>query len=401
MSEDRPVAARDASADSDPAASCPQEFYQALRRQGGSCQILDGQAALLGRRDVDKALRTPATFSSNMGAVHLGNVRPLVPLQLDPPLHSRYRRLINPLFAPAMTARLEPELTALVLESVDALAAHGACDFSQDVALPLPAAALVRILGLPRSDTEELVAMKDGILRPAGASRQDRHAVRDRAGRQCYPHFERALDERRRAPRADLLTHFLEAEIDGERLTTDEILDICYLLLIAGMDTISNALECAFAFLATHPEHRRQIVENPDLIPGAIEELLRWESPTMAVARYVVEDVDIDGHRLSAGQPVTLVLAAANTDDDVIPRGDVVDFARSPNNHLAFGAGIHRCLGLHLARMEMRIVLREWHRRIPEYSLAPSTEIEYRRSGLLRDIEHLPLVWTTAPSPGL
>jgi cytochrome P450 len=199
-----------------------------------------------------------------------------------------------------------------------------------------------------------------------------------------------------REPRNDLLTHLLRAEVDGRSLIREEILDICYLLLLGGMDTTRNALGCAFAFLATHPDHRRQIVTEPDVVPAAVEEMLRWESPTTAVRRYLVQDTDIGGCRLAAGQRIDVALASANTDEDHILDAFTVDFHRRPNNHLAFGAGVHRCLGAQLARLELRIALREWHRRIPEYGLAPGARPHYALGGTLRYVDQLSLTWPPA-----
>ena len=204
--------------------------------------------------------------------------------------------------------------------------------------------------------------------------------------------FRSALDDRRRQRRDDLLSRFLDAEVAGERLTEDEILGMCFLLLLAGLDTVTDALECDFAYLATHPEARRTIVDDPSIIPSAIEELLRWETPVTGVPRVAAVDAELGGCPISKGTHVGVSLGAANTDEQAIPGADTVDLARNPNRHLAFGAGVHRCLGSHLARMELRVALREWHRRIPDYHIVPGTELVW--SPGLRQLDRLPLVFS-------
>ena len=164
-----------------------------------------------------------------------------------------------------------------------------------------------------------------------------------------------------------------------------------YLFLIAGLDTVTDSLDCFFALLAQEPEHRRLLVDDESVIPSAVEELLRWESPVPAVPRRTVQDVEIAGCPIKAGEQVMLLIGSANTDHDAHPGLDSLDLTRSPNPHLAFGGGVHRCLGSHLARLELRVALREFHRIIPDYELAPGTELEYTPG--LRSLHTLPLVF--------
>jgi cytochrome P450 len=373
-------------------ATCPQKYYRGLRASGPVVN-LEGRITVLGRSEADSALRTPHTFSSRMDAVDLGNTRPLIPLQIDPPEHAKYRRLLDPLFSPKNIAYLAPVITQRVTELIDAVIAQGHCDFSADLAVPLPVLVFGDLLGLPHSAHPALMSIVSGIMRP---SPQDpgRHRA-TQAGERCYALFARALDERVRAPRDDLLTQLLHATTDGRRPGREELLDMCYLLVLAGLDTTSNALECVFAFLATHPEHRQQVAREPGIVPTAVEELLRWESPTTSVRRYLLHDTELGGCPMRAGQRVNVVLASANTGGNHVPGAFEVDLRRTPNHHIAFGAGVHRCPGAHLARMELRIALREWHRRIPNYTLTANAHLDYRLAGSLRYLEHLPLSWPT------
>ena len=190
------------------------------------------------------------------------------------------------------------------------------------------------------------------------------------------------------------MTRFLQAEIDGERLTRDDIVDICFLFLIAGLDTVSDSLTCMFAFLATHPQHRSQIADDPACIPSAVEELLRWESPVpFSVPRGGLQDTELpNGCPVKKGTSVIVLYGGANVDEQDCPASLDVRFNREANRHIAFGGGVHRCLGSHLARRELRITLAEWHRRIPDYGLAPGHEtLEYPPG--LRHVKDLMLSW--------
>ena len=223
---------------------------------------------------------------------------------------------------------------------------------------------------------------------------EERQQIQRDVGQELYAYFDAILDERLKAPKDDILTRFNTAEIDGEKLSREEILDICFLFFIAGLDTVTDSLTCFFAFLAEHDAHRRQIVENPDIIPSAVEELLRWETPVPNVPRMATtEGCPVAGHTIPQGSFVLVNVGAANVDPAEYDDPMDVRFDRDVNRHLAFGGGVHRCLGSHLARRELRVTLREWHRRIPEYSIKPGVELQYAAG--LRMVENLELVWPT------
>jgi cytochrome P450 len=183
----------------------------------------------------------------------------------------------------------------------------------------------------------------------------------------------------------------LETEVDGHRLSDEEVLDACYLLLIAGLETITNSLSLFYYQLAQRSDLRMQIVADPDIIPSAVEELLRWETPTPAVPRVAAVDGDLCGVPVKAGDMVWVDLGAANTDLDFQSDAGELRLDRDPNPHYAFSGGIHRCSGSHLARLELRVTLREWHRRIPDYRVKSASELTW--SPGLRGIENLVLEW--------
>jgi cytochrome P450 len=346
--------------------------------------------------DVLWALRHPEIFSSAVEALSIGQEQPLIPLQVDPPEHTRYRRLLNPEFVPRKIAELEPDVRVLVNGIIDTFADRGHCDFHEELATPLPSTIFLRLMGLPLDDLPMFLRWRDDIVRPdvapndfAGAER-----VRAAASQAINDYFERSIEQRRRTPDDGLLSRLVHSDIDGERLTQPELLGICHLMLLGGLDTVTATLDCMVAYLARHPERRRQLVEDPSLLPAAVEELLRRESPVMVVVRILARDVTIRDVELHAGDHVTLLVGAANADGREFADGDGLDIARDPNRHLAFGAGNHLCLGAHLARLELCVALEELHRRIPDYRIPDDTEIHY--SPGIRQADHLPLVFAPA-----
>ena len=181
-------------------------------------------------------------------------------------------------------AALDAEVAELFNELVDNFAARGSCDLHAELAVPMPCTVFLRLMGLPLEDLDKFLAMKDGIIRPPGDSMEEQEPIRKKTAQDIYEYFQTVVDERRAGPsRSDLLGRIMEAEVDGEKLTDHEILDVCFLFMIAGLDTVTDSLDCMFAYLAQQDDHRRQLVEHPEVIPSAIEELLRWESPVPAV----------------------------------------------------------------------------------------------------------------------
>jgi cytochrome P450 len=370
-------------------AADPRPMYRMLRET--PVMKIDAGVVLSRKREIEAALQRPEVFSSNISAVELGNVRPLIPFQIDPPAHVHYRRLLDPLFAPREMAKLEPRIVGLVHRLIDGFVDRGECDLVQELTIPLPSEVFLTMFGLPLEELDRFLRLKDGIIRPPGDTLEAQAEVRNSTAAEIYEYFDQILDERAADPRDDILSGFLTAEVDGKRLTREEIQDICFLLMIAGLDTVTASLDCFFAYLATHPVERRKLVDDPGLIPSAVEELLRFETPVSGVPRIAVEDTEIEGVPVAKGDHVMIVLGSANTDEAEFVNADSVDFGREVNRHLAFGGGIHRCLGSHLARQELRIVLREFHSRIPEYQLAEGTDLSFTPG--IRSLASLPLVF--------
>ena len=248
--------------------------------------------------DIEMALKHTELFSSNMDAVDLGNIRPLIPLQIDPPEHAKYRRILDPLFTPREMARREPQVAELVNEMIDRFADRGECDFHAEFAVPLPCTVFLQLLGLPLEDLDKFLEWKDGVIRPEGAAGfEGRHEASAPVAQEIYEYFDRAIEDHIANPRDDVLSAMIAANVasEGRPLSREELLDICFLFLIAGLDTVTDSLDCFFVYLARHPEHRHQLVEQPDILPHAIEELLRWETPVPGVARMAMQDVEVGG----------------------------------------------------------------------------------------------------------
>jgi cytochrome P450 len=376
--------------------ACPREYYAKLRVQAPFDNAENPEEFVLVRRaDVENALRTWQDYSSDFGGV-MGSEEPIIPLNVDPPLHARYRKLLDPYFGPRKMAVLQADVQQHTDELIGAFIQRGSCDFSTELAVPLPCSTFLSLFGLPLEELDALVRWKDIMIRPE-------HLVGDREAAtklqadtalEIYARFGEEIKDRRANPRADLMTFLTTAEIEGEKLTDSEILRTCFLLLAAGLDTVTISLECIFAFLLDHDDARRMLVEEPGSEVNLIEELLRWETPVQTVTRRATRDLDLDGHVIEKDRTVLLALASANVDPDEVPGADEVDVRRADIRSFAFGGGPHRCLGSNLARMELRTVVRTWHDRIPDYRLAPGTELVWNGS-TLRGLDHLPLVWST------
>lgn len=381
-------------------AADPRPFYEALRT---GCPVATfegfGRGTWIVSRyeDVRHVLRHPEIFSSDIVAVDIGQDRPLIPLQVDPPDHAKYRRVIDPTLGPREIAPLEGEVRALVNELIDGFIDRGEVDAHAEFTVPLPCTVFLKMCGLPLSDLDRFLKWKDDIIRPATQDIEEAAAIRKASGAEMYGYFEDALDEREATEGTDLLSRFFTSEVDGRRMSREEMLDICYLFILGGLDTVTSTLDCSLAHLAEHPDHRHALSEDPTLVPAAVEELLRLHTPVMQVLRAVARPTELHGVKMEPGDTVMVMLGAADTDPTEF--GDAADeFAvdREANRHLAFGGGPHRCLGSHLARFELRIALEEWHRRIADYHVVPGVHLEY--SPGIREIASFPLVIEPAVS---
>jgi cytochrome P450 len=325
-----------------------------------------------------------------------GAERPLIPLDIDRPEHTKYRKLLDPIFAAKAIAHLESDIRELADDLIDTFIDRGHADIYDEFCAILPSTIFLRLMGIPASDLDYFLDFKNNLLRDfPGETARAREERMKAAGKRCYSYFDAVLDKREAAGIAgeDLLGRFLTAEVDGHRLTRENILDICYLLMIAGLDTVAASLSCIIAWLARHPEERRRVVADPAMWPDAIEELMRWETPVPGGTRTPTEEMQIGDETVPAGTHVSVLWAAANLDPQKFTDPLTVDLTRRPNAHYSFAAGFHRCLGSHLARMELRAALDQFHKRIPEYRLPDGIELTYEAIPV-RLARPLPLTWS-------
>ena len=338
------------------------------------------------------ALQHPGVFSSTVVTVHDPDPPyKWIPEMLDPPEHTVWRQLLAPHFAPRAMERLEDRVRERCVSLLREIAGAGHCDFLRDFAWRFPTTIFMELMGMPDDGLEQFLTWEHQILHPSAGDDPDRAGAFD-AMVAVMGYFTELMEEKRRSPGDDLLSAALEWRIDGLPIPHEDLLSWCLLMFMAGLDTVSIQMAYAFWHLATHPADRLQIVEDVAVVPAAVEEFLR-QFAFVAPSRKVMSDTDFHGCPLRKGDMVFAPLCAATRDPAVF--GDeaaTVRFDREVNNHIAFGAGPHRCLGSHLARRELRVALEEWHRFIPSYSLTPGVEVTEHGGGLF-GIDRLELSW--------
>jgi cytochrome P450 len=354
--------------------------------------------------DISEAMRTPEIFSSQCVNIPptIGQDGPMIPLEIDPPDHTTYRQIMTPLFSPTRMRKLEPEIRELVLTLIDNIGDATEIDFVTAFAKELPTRVFLKLMGWPETDADRLNDWTDRIvLGLPGANEEENTAFRMEAALEVYAYFAEMIDERMEKretegpreinPDVDDVTEVLVNAKFGDRdLTQFEMLNILFLMMIGGLHTVQGQLAHSWIHFAKNPAKRKELVEKPEIIPSAVEEMLRYES-AVAGARVITEDVVVGGVQLKAGDRVLIPLAAANRDPEKFENPDEIDFAREPNPHVAFGGGRHRCLGSHLARIELTIAFEEWHTRYPDYRLHPEKPYKKHLSQV-RGVESLPLL---------
>jgi cytochrome P450 len=370
--------------------------YAMLRDAGPVIRSPRGAYMIVSSEGVEFALKHPGLFSSKRAFDMAGSPLAMVPIAFDPPEHSRYRRVLQPFFSPRGTASWLPMVRTLAGELIDGFATSGECDLVADLAVPLPAQVFLTLFGLPLEDRDRLIAWKEALVNnfgvPGGEPPRERAT---RMGAELYGYLVEHIAQRRRGGGTDDLLGLLLADTSDERLSDDELLGLSFLFVIAGLETVTSALSTAFAALATDTALREQIVADPAVIPAAVEELLRYDGPVVFVPRIATEDVGVAGQTIPAGSYVMIMIGAASRDPAQHPEPDAIDFQRQEPS-LAFGVGPHRCLGSHLARMEMRVAIEEWHRRIPGYAIAPGVTPRVAWPAGVVGFDSLPLVFQPA-----
>ncbi|MDT5007594.1 MAG: hypothetical protein QOJ24_4770, partial [Mycobacterium sp.] len=338
-------------------------------------EVEDGYAAT--HRDVvEQILKDPSVFSSKRAFDVLASPVPMVPIAFDPPEQTRYRRILQPFFSPRVIKPLEPDLRKQVGEIIEPIIERGECDFIAEVAAVFPIQVFLTLFGLPLNMRDQFIVWKDAVLNLSAAAGQTSVDEAAQEGMQkaleLFTYLSELIKKRRGDPGDDVLSQVLSIE-PPDALSDEEAIGLCFLFVLAGLDTVMDALGFGMQRLAENPDRRREIVNDPSLIPAAMEELLRLDPPAPFIPRVTTEEVTVAGHTLPEGSRITSYLAVANRDEGMFANPYEIDFHRTENRHVSFGMGVHRCLGSHLARMEMQVLYEEWHKRIPDYHITPGT----------------------------
>lgn len=369
-----------------------------IRRAGGVayCPAHGGYWLVTRYADVDEVIRDDDVFSAEHTALPTGTVETSrqIPLHYDPPEHTAYRRLLNPLFSPGQVKLLEQKIRDAAGGLLDAFAGSGSCEFVSSFARPLPTQTFVSLMGWPLRDAPMFSRWSETlIVGKPGAPEEENDALRVATSREVADYFAHMVAERRRDPDVDDVTgHLLRSRFDDERpLSDDEVTRMLTLLMVGGLHTVRGTLSFGMIHLAEDPAARRKLVDDPSLIRSAIEEFLRLEALT-APGRVVVKPVTIGGVRMEPGDRVVAFLVAANRDPDAFEDPGELRVDRPRNRHLTFAAGRHRCVGAHLARLELTVGFEEILRRIPDFAVDPRRAPRFHASQV-RGVQELHLVF--------
>ena len=376
----------------------PYPLYTKLRERSPVHYSRLSDAVLLSRyKDVDGILRNHARFTVNPDLRKSSKARYKPPpeersiLFIDPPDHTRLRSLVNKAFTRSAINALEPRIREIMATLLDDIEDPAEFDLMQAVAIPLPVIVIAEMLGIPQQDRAQFRIWSDQrarLLEPMLTSAERKTA--DEASKQLSDYFLSIIRSRQGEPRDDIMTRLVQAEDQGDSLSETEMLNMLRLLLIAGNETSTNLIGNGMLALLRHPDQLKALRDDPGLIPAAVDELLRYDSPVQMTLRCAVEDCDIDGVPVRAGQDIILLGGSANRDPDAFEKPDQLDFNRPKQDHISFGRGIHYCLGAGLARLEGRIAFEMLLERFDSLRLLTERP-EFRYSIVLRGLTSLPL----------
>lgn len=355
--------------------------------------------------DIWSAVHDPRRFSSASGIVigqdmmaTAGELMPML-IMMDPPRHDELRKMVSRAFTPRRIAAMEDDVRRIARDLLGSFVERGEAEFVDEFAAPLPMIVIAEMLGVPVSDRAQFREWSDHLVQV----NPDDPATMQRAidaGMGLNNYFVPMLEARHKDPKDDLMSALLSAESDdGRKLTQEELIGFCFLLLVAGNETTTNLISNAVAILHDRPELRQEITDDPGLLPAAVEEFLRIESPVQGLARTLTEDVEIHGETMREGDKVLLLWASANRDEREFDDPDEFVLGRPLDRSLAFGHGVHYCLGAALARLECRVALEELLTTIPDYDI--SNGARRLLSGPIRGFDHLPVTFEPVVDPVL
>ena len=338
--------------------------------------------------DILFVLRNPQIFTTR-GTFQFPrspeNYFDFIPIEIDPPDHKKYRDILNAMFAPPAIAKLESTMRRLAIQLIDGFIDNGECEFTAEFSRPFPVSVFLGLMGLPLNMRDTFVGWAMGLLHA-----QDKDAAAH-AMIEIATYLSQVIKEKTQSPGDDVISTIVQARPEGEPLGDNEVFGFVFFLFIAGLDTVFATLNNAFLWLATHPQQRREIIENPNRIDGAVDELLRYFGVTFS-GRLLARDYEMHGVKMKKGDRIICVLPAANFDPAVFQNPTAMDFQRPLRPNLSFSGGPHGCMGRHLARLEMKISVQEFLRRIPDFQLKEGAGIEYWPGGVVGP-KALPFTW--------
>ncbi len=382
----------------------PHETFRRLRAEAPVFRHADSFNgghfwAVTRHADVWRVSLDQKTFSSERGSALIPpfSEEELIPqreimLNMDPPRHTKYRRLVNSGFSPKILNLAEQHIRSLARSIVDGVARRGRCDFVTEVAAELPLQVIVQMLGVPLEDRHKFFEWSNTMVGVNDPEYSTCRELGQAAMMQLFAYANELAVERQRCPREDFTSLLLQAEVDGERLTESQYDAFVMLLAVAGNETTRNLIAGGMLALIQHPEQRARLIADPGLMPTAIEEMLRYVSPIMCFRRTAQRDLELGGEAIREGDRVVIWYASANRDAEVFEDPDRFDVGRRPNDHLGFGIGPHFCLGAHLARLEIRIMFEELLRRLPDIEL--DGPVARLRSDFVNGIKRMPVRFT-------
>jgi cholest-4-en-3-one 26-monooxygenase len=381
----------------------PHEAFEVLRREapvyfhrepGGR-----GFWAVTKYDDVVTVSKDPGRFSSHRGGTNIQDYPPedlstiqLLMLNMDPPQHNKFRRLVSQGFTPRVIAKLEPRIRQIANNILDEIAPHGACDFVRSVAAELPLQVIAELMGIPQEDRGKVFDWSNRLI---GFDDPDFQTSLDdgkQAAMEMWMYANTLGEVRKGGKGDDLVTILMNGEVDGTSLSEPEFDSFFLLLAVAGNETTRNLIAGGLLALIEHPEQRARLVEKPSLVSSAVEEMLRWVTPVVHFRRTALRDTELRGVKIKEGEKVVVYYPSANRDEDVFESPRLFDVGRSPNEHLAFGVGQHFCLGNNLARLEIRVMFEELLRRLPDMELAGP--VKRLRSNFINGVKEIPVKFT-------
>jgi cholest-4-en-3-one 26-monooxygenase len=358
-----------------------------------------GYWALTKYDDVVTVSKDPGRFSSHRGGTNIPDYPPedlstiqLLMLNMDPPQHNKFRRLVSQGFTPRIIAKLEPRIRQIANDILDGIAPRGTCDFVRTVAAELPLQVIAELMGIPQEDRGKVFDWSNRLIGFDDPEFQTSLDDGKQAAMEMWIYANSLGEVRKGGTGDDLVTILMNGEVDGASLSEPEFDSFFLLLAVAGNETTRNLISGGLLALIEHPEQRARLVKNPSLTASAVEEMLRWVTPVVYFRRTATRDTEIRGVKIKEGEKVAMYYSSANRDEDAFENPAVFDVGRSPNEHLAFGIGQHFCLGHNLARLEIRIMFEELLRRLPDMELAGP--VKRLRSNFINGFKELPVKFT-------